>query len=39
MNTSHIVLMICFIVGVAQTALALKEDDCEGACIAVEMCR
>ncbi|XP_030571973.1 mesencephalic astrocyte-derived neurotrophic factor homolog [Drosophila novamexicana] len=29
MNTSHIVLMICFIIGVAQTALALKEDDCE----------
>ncbi|XP_023176098.1 mesencephalic astrocyte-derived neurotrophic factor homolog [Drosophila hydei] len=29
MNTSQIVIMICCIVGVAQTALALKEDDCE----------
>ncbi|TDG45066.1 hypothetical protein AWZ03_008491 [Drosophila navojoa] len=29
MNTSQIVVMICFIVGVAQTALAIKEDDCE----------
>ncbi|EDV94929.1 mesencephalic astrocyte-derived neurotrophic factor homolog [Drosophila grimshawi] len=29
MNTSQIVLMFCLVVGVAQTALALKEDDCE----------
>ncbi|EDW15128.1 mesencephalic astrocyte-derived neurotrophic factor homolog [Drosophila mojavensis] len=29
MNTSQIVVMLCFIVGVAQTALAIKEDDCE----------
>ncbi|XP_034488392.1 mesencephalic astrocyte-derived neurotrophic factor homolog [Drosophila innubila] len=29
MNTSYIVLLACIIVGVAQSALALKEDDCE----------
>lgn len=30
MNTSHILLAACFIVAVAQSAQALKEDDCEG---------
>lgn len=29
MNTSYIILLACFIIGVAQSALALKEDDCE----------
>ncbi|KAL7730951.1 hypothetical protein ACLKA6_014189 [Drosophila palustris] len=29
MNSSYIVLLACIIVGVVQSALALKEDDCE----------
>ncbi|KAH8417397.1 hypothetical protein KR222_010518 [Zaprionus bogoriensis] len=29
MNTSHIALLACIIVAVAQSALALKEEDCE----------
>lgn len=30
MNTSHILLAACLIFAVAHSALALKEDDCEG---------
>ncbi|BFF89964.1 mesencephalic astrocyte-derived neurotrophic factor homolog [Drosophila madeirensis] len=29
MKTSHLVLVVCFLAGVAQTTLALKEEDCE----------